>query len=86
MKDSISLGSIVDKTLVAPSGTALLIGSPSITIKGSLEALKEDPPRILISAFAPGAPPPTTLTPAIRPLINVSGVTLIPLLKSFAAI
>ncbi len=75
VKDSISFGSIVDKILVDPSGTALLKGNPSKTIKGSFEAFNDDPPLIRISAFAPGAPPPVTLTPATLPVIKFSAVT-----------
>ncbi len=81
-----SLGSIVDKILVEPEGTALLKGKPSKIINGSFDAFKDEPPRIRISAFAPGAPPPVTFTPEIRPLIKLSGVTFCPLLNSLAEI
>ena len=45
-------------------------GRPSMTIRGSLEALKDAPPRIRIWAPSPGAPDAVlTFTPAILPWI-----------------
>ncbi len=84
-KDSISFGLMVDKIPREPPTLSLDIGNPSITINGSLEALIDEPPRILIVAPEPGAPPSDVIfTPATLPLSRLSGVTILPLVKSFA--
>ena len=82
-KESISFGLIEDNTPLEPVTPSFDIGKPSIIIKGSLEPLMEAPPRILIWDPEPGAPLVLTLTPAIRPLIKFSGVTILPFVKSF---
>ena len=46
-KDSISFGLILANTPLDPPAVPD-IGSPSITISGSFDALREDPPLILI--------------------------------------
>ena len=46
-KDSISFGFILASTPLDPPAVPD-IGSPSITISGSFDALREDPPLILI--------------------------------------
>ena len=61
-------------------------GKPSITINGSLDALKEEPPRILISEPEPGAPLVVMFTPETRPLIKFSAVTMLPFVISLAVI
>ncbi|OLC96649.1 MAG: hypothetical protein AUJ00_03735 [Gemmatimonadetes bacterium 13_1_40CM_3_70_6] len=53
---------------VFASVCALLIGTPSITYSGSLDALSDVPPRMRICAPAPGSPLfVITSTPAARP-------------------
>src|SRR5437773_10152707 len=87
LKDSISLGLINAKAFAAPAIPELSTGTPSITIKGSLLAFNEAPPRILIVLPEPGAPPLDVIcTPATLPAINCSGVVTDPLLKSLAVI
>ena len=56
--------------LERPFTPSLSIAIPSITIRGSLDAFSEEPPRIRIWAPLPGAPSLlVTLTPAIFPEI-----------------
>ena len=62
------------------------MGRPSITIKGSLEAVKEAPPLILISEPEPGAPLVLIVKPATLPFNKFSAVTTAPLLNSFEEI
>jgi len=62
-----SLGFIEDNTEVDPPTVEFEIGKPSITISGSFDAPKEDPPLILIVDPPPGAPSETMSTPATRP-------------------
>src|SRR5688572_17224957 len=84
---SISLGLMVDKILGEPPRLVLLIGTPSITMRGSLLALSEEPPRIRIVDAFPGAPLlEMTETPAVLPAISSWGELTAPLLKSFALI
>jgi hypothetical protein len=68
VKDSMSEGFIVDNIDLAPPTASLSIGKPSITIRGWLEALREAPPRILMSDPEPGAPLVLIDKPATRPL------------------
>jgi len=84
VKDSISLGLILAKIPLEPPTPSFVIGNPSITIKGLLEALIEDPPLILISDPDPGAPLVVTVTPATRPCNKFSAVTILPFVKSLA--
>src|SRR6218665_487628 len=88
VKLSMSFGFKAAKTEVVPLILSVLfsIGNPSITINGSFEALKEEPPLILISEPEPGAPLVLTVKPATLPLSKFSAVTLDPLLKSFVEI
>ena len=66
-----SLGLMKFKKLREPETPPLSIGTPSTTINGSFEALKDEPPRILIAAPAPGEPSPGVIeTPAIFPANN----------------
>jgi hypothetical protein len=70
-----------------PAIPPLSNGTPSTTIKGSLLAFREAPPRILITLPLPGAPPfGVMLTPATLPAINCSGVVIAPFTKSFELI
>lgn len=73
-----SLGLILARIPLDPPTLSLVIGNPSITIKGLLEALIEEPPRIRISDPEPGAPLVVTDTPATRPCNRFSGVTILP--------
>src|SRR4030095_1262530 len=85
--DTISFGLIVARALGTPAISEFDRGIPSITINGSLLAFNEAPPRILIVLPEPGAPSFGVIdTPATLPRINCSGVTIAPLLKSFALI
>ena len=79
VNDSISLGLIIAKTLLIPLAVLLSIAKPSTTMSGSLEALREAPPRIRICAPAPGVPPSViTSTPAILPTIISVALLVIP--------
>ena len=56
-----------------------LSGTPSITIRGSLLALKDAPPLIRIVLPEPGWPPLEVIeTPATLPAINCSGEVIDP--------
>ena len=58
----------------------LSIGTPSITINGSLDAFKDEPPRIRICVPTPGSPELlVTFTPAIFPEIMSCAFTTRPL-------
>ena len=71
--DSISLGLMVFKRLAEPAMPLLSTGTPSITIKGSLPALNEEPPRIRILLPPPAYPPPEVIcSPATLPCNNCS--------------
>ena len=86
VKVSISFGLIKLNGLATPDIEELPLlsfafskGIPSITIKGSLLAFKEAPPRIRITLPEPGAPPLEVIdTPATLPDINCSGVAMLP--------
>ncbi|MNL14369.1 hypothetical protein D3C87_1353050 [compost metagenome] len=81
---SISLGLIKLKKLpLLPLIPPVSKGTPSSTIKGSLLALSDAPPRIRIVLPAEGEPLlDITCTPAVLPLINCSGEPTNPALKS----
>ena len=65
---------------------ALSTGTPSITINGSLLADIEEPPRILMLAAEPGAPPDdTTLIPATFPANSSEGDVAKPLFSLVAS-
>src|SRR5690349_21106812 len=89
--DSISFGLIrlsgldTPDTAVVPSGFFVYAkGTPSITINGSLLALREAPPRMRMVLPLPGAPPFDMIeTPGALPAINCSGVVIDPFWKSF---
>ena len=84
---SISFGLIMLSGLATPEMPALLKGIPSNTIKGSLLALKDEPPRIRIVLPDPGAPPLEVIaTPATLPVINCSGLVMAPFTKSLEPI
>src|SRR5690606_31430949 len=84
-KLSTSLGLIRLKGLLTPAGLVLSTGIPSITIKGLLLAVREEPPRILILGAASGWPPLLViLTPATFPVRSWSVETMAPLLNSSA--
>ena len=55
-KDAISFGLSKANGFATPAMLEFDSGIPSITIKGSLLAFKEEPPRILIVLPEPGAP------------------------------
>ncbi|MNI17070.1 hypothetical protein D3C73_704270 [compost metagenome] len=81
---SISFGLIrLRKLPLLPLIPPVSKGTPSNTIKGSLLALKEAPPRIRIVLPEEGEPLlDITCTPAVFPLISCSGEPTSPLLKS----
>src|SRR5664280_1650741 len=69
-----------------PDTPLLSIGTPSITIRGSLLADIDDPPLILIVDEDEGSPPPLVMeTPGILPVIRDWGEETDPLLNSFSA-
>src|SRR5664280_2717565 len=79
-----SLGLINERKFELPATLALLIGTPSIIIRGSLEAFNDEPPRTRIVAPAPGAPPEFVITtPGLLPTSRSRGEVIAPLLKSF---
>src|SRR5687767_8967888 len=83
VKVSMSLGFKLANGFEMPDGPELSIGNPSITIRGSLLADNEDPPRIRIVEFAPGAPLfDVTETPANFPTTKSCGDVRTPWLKS----
>ena len=83
VNDSMSLGLINESGLATPDIPLLLNGTLSITIKGSLLALSEAPPLILIVLPEPGAPPFEVIcTPATLPAISCSGLVNCPCTKS----
>ncbi len=55
---SISEGLIEASPFFIPGDASLEVGTPSITIRGSLLALRDAPPLILICAPEPGLPSP----------------------------
>ena len=71
--DSISFGFIVLNKLPVPDIPLPSTGTPSITIKGSLLAFKDAPPRIRILLPPPADPPPEVICkPATLPCNNCS--------------
>ena len=82
-----SFGLIKDKGLAAPEIPPLSKGTPSTTIKGSLLALMDVPPRRRKVLPEPGAPSfDVTFNPATLPINNCSGVAKDPLRKFFSLI
>ena len=78
-----SFGLIKASGFATPAIPLLLKGTLSITINGSLLALSEAPPLILMVLPAPGAPPFEVIcTPATLPAINCSGLVNCPFTKS----
>ena len=70
LNDSMSWGLIIDSLFDSPFTPSLSIAIPSITIRGSLLALSDEPPRMRICAPPPGVPSlDMTLTPATLPWI-----------------
>ena len=66
--------------LATPFTPVLSIGTLSMTIKGSLLAFSDEPPRILILDLPPGVPPSLViLTPATLPASMSCGFTTTPL-------
>ncbi len=59
--------------LGAPDTAVFSMGTPSMTMSGSLLALSEAPPRIRIRPPAPGEPSGVICTPAILPDEEVAG-------------
>jgi len=60
------------------------MGTPSMIIRGSLEAFRDEPPRTRMVALLPGAPPAVVITtPALLPTSRSCGDVIAPLLKSF---
>ena len=85
--DSMSAGLIELSALGAPGSVPPSMGTPSMTMSGSLEALSEAPPRMRIVEPEPGPPPPGTIcTPAILPVMSWSGVEMAPFWKSLLEI
>ena len=79
LNDSMSLELMKLKALPAPEMALVSSGTPSITIKGSLLALNEEPPRIRMVLPDPGWPPLEMIeTPGTLPAIICSGVEIIP--------
>lgn len=78
VKLSISLGLMDERGLLVPLIPSFDTGSPSITIRGSFDALRDEPPRIRMVDPEPGAPSPVvTTTPADFPLrISVGDVAI----------
>ena len=62
------------------------IGNPSTTIKGSLLAANDDPPRIRMTASLPGVPEEVMTTPDALPFNKPSTLVIAPLLKSLDVI
>ncbi len=77
-----SFGFILAKTPLDPLTPSLVIGKPSIIIRGLLDAFIDEPPLILISEPEPGAPLVVTVTPDTRPFSKFSAVTMLPFVKS----
>ena len=66
VKDSILSGGIMLKGLEIPVTPELSTGTPSMTIRGSLVAFKDEPPRIRMSPPPSGFPPlMVTTTPGV---------------------
>jgi len=82
VKDAISLGLTILRLFREPLIGSLETETPSIMISGSLFALKEDPPRILMTDPPPGSPLLMTFTPGTFPASNSCGDVIAPLLKS----
>jgi len=81
--DSMSLGFTKERKLELPDTFPLEIGIPSMMIRGSFEAFRDEPPRILIVAPEPGAPPEVLITtPGVLPTSNSWGEVIAPWLKS----
>ena len=82
-----SLGLMSAKAFADPAIPPLSKGTPSTTIKGSLLAFMEVPPRIRMLEPEPGAPSLEVIfTPATLPIISCSGVATGVSLKSFSLI
>ena len=59
------------------------MGSPSMTISGSFDALSDEPPRMRMVELLPGAPSLLiTLTPATLPASMSCALVVMPLLSS----
>ena len=79
-----SLGLMNERKFELPAMLLLSIGTPSIIIKGSLEAFNDEPPRTRMVAPLPGAPPELVITtPGLFPTSKSCGEVIAPLLKSF---
>ena len=71
---------MLERILDTPLTPALSMGTLSITINGSFDALSEEPPRIRMVAAPPGVPSlVVTFTPATLPEIISCGFTTRPL-------
>ena len=85
--DSMSLGLIVSSGLAIPLPPSTAMGTPSITISGSFEALSEAAPRTRMVALDPGPPSPGMIcTPGTLPLSMSCVETTAPRLNSSALI
>ena len=66
--DSMFCGLTIVRALVPPVLLWLVMGTPSITISGLLEAESEEPPRMRMLALPVGSPPlVVTVTPGLAP-------------------
>ena len=80
LNDSMSCGFIDARRLLTPPTPWLFMAIPSITTRGSLLAVSEEPPRTRICAPPPGVPSLTvTFTPATLPESMSCAVTTTPL-------
>ncbi len=85
VKVAMSLGLTIARPLDMPGPASLATGTPSMTISGLLLAESEAPPRMRISAPAPGAPLPEVMfTPGTLPRSSSWGEVRAPRLISSA--
>jgi hypothetical protein len=81
---AISWGLSVLRMLGAPETAEFSMGTPSMTISGSLLALSEAPPRMRIRPPAPGEPSGVICTPATLPTSRSLAVEIAPFWKLFS--
>ena len=72
--------------LGAPETALFSMGTPSMTMSGSLLALSEAPPRMRIRPPAPGEPSGVIYTPATFPTRRSLAVEIAPFWKFFSLI
>ena len=75
-----SCGLMTERMLAIPFTPLLSIGTLSMTINGSLLALRDEPPRMRTLDLAPGVPPSLVIaTPATLPTSKSWALTTTPL-------